>query len=250
MEKEIGRLREILRNSNYTVALCGSGMTEESGFIGIKKPERAYEIERVYGASPEEIFTSSYYNTRPMQFFKFYHEEILDKIPEPGPSSHIMAAMERAGHLHCIITSNIFDQEKRGGCENVIDLHGTIFMNRCPHCGEYYSVEDIQNSKGVPYCMICHSVIRPLVSLFGEMVDSQNMTKTTEEITKADTLLLLGTTLASEVFCQYIQYFAGRNMVIIHKQEHYLDKDANLVILDHPMNVLPQLGYGEEKTEE
>ncbi len=167
MEKEIGRLREILRNSNYTVALCGSGMTEESGFIGIKKPERAYEIERVYGASPEEIFTSSYYNTRPMQFFKFYHEEILDKIPEPGPSSHIMAAMERAGHLHCIITSNIFDQEKRGGCENVIDLHGTIFMNRCPHCGEYYSVEDIQNSKGVPYCMICHSVIRPLVSLFG-----------------------------------------------------------------------------------
>ena len=84
MEKEIGRLREILRNSNYTVALCGSGMTEESGFIGIKKPERAYEIERVYGASPEEIFTSSYYNTRPMQFFKFYHEEILDKIPEPA----------------------------------------------------------------------------------------------------------------------------------------------------------------------
>ena len=63
---------------------------------------------------PEEIFTSSYYNTRPMQFFKFYHEEILDKIPEPGPSSHIMAAMERAGHLHCIITSNIFDQEKEG----------------------------------------------------------------------------------------------------------------------------------------
>ena len=49
---------------------------------------------------------------------------------------------------------------------------------------------------------------------------------------------------------QYIQYFAGRNMVIIHKQEHYLDKDTNLVILDHPMNVLPQLGYGEEKTEE
>ena len=94
------------------------------------------------------------------------------------------------------------------------------------------------------------SLRRPMISLIGEMVDSQNMTKTTEEITKADTLLLLGTTLASEVFCQYIQYFAGRSMVIIHKQEHYLDKDANLVILDHPMNVLPQLGYGEEKTEE
>ena len=243
MEKEIGRLREILRNSNYTVALCGSGMTEESGFIGIKKPERAYEIERVYGASPEEIFTSSYYNTRPMQFFKFYHEEILDKIPEPGPSSHIMAAMERAGHLHCIITSNIFDQEKRGGCENVIDLHGTIFMNRCPHCGEYYSVEDIQNSKGVPYCMICHSVIRPLVALFGEMVDSRIMTRTTEEIEKAEVLLLLGTTMQSEVFSNYVRYYNGHNLIIIHKEEHYMDHKADLVIVEEPGNVLCQLGY-------
>ena len=231
MEKEIGRLREILRNSNYTVALCGSGMTEESGFIGIKKPERAYEIERVYGASPEEIFTSSYYNTRPMQFFKFY------------PSSHIMAAMERAGHLHCIITSNIFDQEKRGGCENVIDLHGTIFMNRCPHCGEYYSVEDIQNSKGVPYCMICHSVIRPLVSLFGEMVDSRIMTRTTEEIEKAEVLLLLGTTMQSEVFSNYVRYYNGHNLIIIHKEEHYMDHKADLVIVEEPGNVLCQLGY-------
>ena len=225
MEKEIGRLREILRNSNYTVALCGSGMTEESGFIGIKKPERAYEIERVYGASPEEIFTSSYYNTRPMQFFKFYHEEIL------------------AGHLHCIITSNIFDQEKRGGCENVIDLHGTIFMNRCPHCGEYYSVEDIQNSKGVPYCMICHSVIRPLVSLFGEMVDSRIMTRTTEEIEKAEVLLLLGTTMQSEVFSNYVRYYNGHNLIIIHKEEHYMDHKADLVIVEEPGNVLCQLGY-------
>ena len=59
------------------------------------------------------------------------------------------------------------------------------------------------------------------------------MTKTTQEITKGG-YCCCGDYPASEVFCQYIQYFAGRNMVIIHKQEHYLDKDANLVILDHP----------------
>ncbi len=154
-----------------------------------------------------------------------------------------MAAMERAGHLHCIITSNIFDQEKRGGCENVIDLHGTIFMNRCPHCGEYYSVEDIQNSKGVPYCMICHSVIRPLVSLFGEMVDSRIMTRTTEEIEKAEVLLLLGTTMQSEVFSNYVRYYNGHNLIIIHKEEHYMDHKADLVIVEEPGNVLCQLGY-------
>lgn len=161
-----------------------------------------------------------------------------------------LAAMERAGKLQCIIDSNIYDKARRGGCRHVINLHGSIYQNQCPRCKKKYPIGYMAGAKRVPICRDCNVPIRPMISLIGEMVDSQNMTKTTEEITKADTLLLLGTTLASEVFCQYIQYFAGRSMVIIHKQEHYLDKDANLVILDHPMNVLPQLGYGEEKTEE
>jgi len=243
MEKEISRLKEILAKSNYTVALCGSGMTEESGFVGIKKPERAYEIEQVYGASPEEIFTGAYYNTRPIQFFRFYKKEMLDRIPEPGPSSYVLAAMERAGHLQCIITSNIFEQEQRAGCENVINLHGSVFSNRCPHCGQYYSVEEMKAGKGTPHCRSCNSVVRPLVSLFGEMIDSRVMTRTTEEIEKAEVLLLLGTTMQSEVFSNYVRYFNGKELVIIHKDAHYSDKGADLVIVEEPGKVLGQLGY-------
>ena len=72
MEKEIGRLREILRNSNYTVALCGSGMTEESGFIGIKKPERAYEIERVYGTGPFQPYNGGDGEGRPSALHYYF----------------------------------------------------------------------------------------------------------------------------------------------------------------------------------
>lgn len=243
MEREINRLRDLLNQSNYTVALCGSGMTAESGFIGIKKPERAYEIEAVYGASPEEIFSSSYYNTRPAKFFRFYHNEILAQIPDPGPSSYALAAMERAGRLQCIITSNIFEQEQRGGCENVIDLHGSVYKNRCPHCGEYYSVDDMKQGGEIPHCRVCSSVIRPLVSLFGEMVDSRIMTRTTEEIEKADVLLLLGTTMQSEVFSNYVRYFNGKALVIIHSEPHYSDRKADLVIIDEPGSILHRLGY-------
>ena len=81
------------------------------------------------------------------------------------------------------------------------------------------------------------------------MVDSQNMTRTTQEISQADVLLLLGTTLGSEVFKQYVKYFSGRYVVVIHKQEHYTDKEADLLIMDYPMNVLPQLHYGNETGE-
>lgn len=64
-EKKMERLKEILQDSSYTVAICGSGMMEEGGYIGVKFQERAYDIEKKYGVSPEELFTGSYFNTRP-----------------------------------------------------------------------------------------------------------------------------------------------------------------------------------------
>lgn len=243
MEETIQALRRILDNSRYTVALCGSGMTAENGFIGLKKPERAYEIEQKYGASPEEIYTNAYFNSRPEKFFAFYKEEILNRIMEPGESSLAMAAMERAGKLQAIVTSNIFEQAKRGGCENVIHLHGTVFENTCPHCRAEYDVKYMKNAPKIPYCSECNSIIRPGVSLFGEMVDSRVMTSTTEEIAKADVLLLLGSTLVSEVFSSYLRYFEGSCLVNIHDQGHYMDSKADVTILDLPKNVLPKLGY-------
>ena len=244
--EKISHLRRILDDSTYTVALCGSGMMEEGGFIGIKKQDKAYDIENRYGYGVEEMYSSAFYNTRPEQFFEFYKNEMLHNAPRDTPTGPALAAMERDGKLQCVIDSNIYDSPRRGGCRQVVNLHGSIYQNQCPRCKKKYPLSYIMNARRVPICETCNIPVRPMISLEGEMVDSQNMTKTTEEITKADVLLLLGTTMASEVFRQYIKYFTGSHIVIIHKQEHYLDKEASLVILDYPMNVLPKLGYGEK----
>lgn len=243
MNEKIRLLKQLLDQSKYTVALCGSGLMEEGGYIGVKKPDKAYDIERQYGYSAEEIFSSAFYNTRPEQFFDFYKNEMLLKAPVDTTTGPAMAAMERAGKLQCIICSNIYDKAKKAGCSNVIDLHGSIYRNQCPRCKREYPLEYILNSKKVPLCETCKIPVRPMVSLFGEMVDSQKMTKSTQEVAKADVLLLLGTTLSSEVYQHYINYFEGRWLIIIHKEEHFKDKEADLVILDYPMNVLPELGY-------
>lgn len=243
VEGNVDLLKKVLNESRYTVALCGSGMLEETGFASVKSPERAYEIERKYGMSPEYLFTSVYYNTRTNQFFEFYKNEMLDLTLEPTPTSYALAAMERAGRLQCIVTANIYDLGQRGGCTNVINLHGSIYKNKCPNCGREYSVEYVKNARRVPLCENCNTVIRPSVYLFGETVDSQLMTKTTEEVEKADVLLLLGTSIDSDVFGHYVKYFNGNAIVIIHTNWNHLDERADLVFYDMPMNVLPKLGY-------
>ena len=53
MKEKIAVLKRMLDESNYTAALCGSGMLTDGGVRGIKNPDRAYAIERAYGASPE-----------------------------------------------------------------------------------------------------------------------------------------------------------------------------------------------------
>lgn len=242
MEDKITRLRGILADSKYTVALCGSGMMEEGGFVGIKKQDKAYDIELKYGYGAEEFYTSAFYNTRPELFFKFYKNEMLHNAPLLTASGPSLAALERAGLLDYVITSNIYDIPRRGGCSHVVNLHGSIYDNQCPRCKKQYTLEYMMSTRHtVPLCEKCNIPIRPMISLFGEMVDSQRMTKTTLEVSKADTLLLLGTALDSEVFHQYIKYFSGRCLVVIHREKHYLDENATLAILDDPMNVLPQL---------
>ena len=44
MDDRIAILRRILDESSYTVALCGSGMMEEGGFVGVKYADKAYDI--------------------------------------------------------------------------------------------------------------------------------------------------------------------------------------------------------------
>lgn len=245
MEKQesLQLLKKLLNNSNYIVAVSGPGVAEEGGYKEIRNPDRAYDIEIRYGASPDEICTSAYYNTRPARFFEFYKNELLGHIPQPGPTGYALAALEREGKLRCIATQNIFEQEQRAGCKNVINLHGSIYRNQCSHCGRKYTVQDIVNAKGIPVCSVCDAVIRPQVTLFGEMVDSQVMTRTTEEIARADLLLVLGATLRSEVFSNYIRYFNGEHLVVIHKEKQFFDEKASLVILDSPGSALQKLGY-------
>ena len=182
MNEQIAQLRKILDDSTYTVALCGSGMMEEGGFIGIKKQDKAYDIENRYGYGVEEMYTSAFYNTRPEQFFEFYKKEMLHNAPRDTASGPALAAMERAGKLQCIIDSNIYDKARRGGCRHVINLHGSIYQNQCPRCKKKYSIGYMAGAKRVPICRDCNVPIRPMISLIGEMVDSQNMTKTTQEI--------------------------------------------------------------------
>ena len=104
-------------------------------------------------------------------------------------------------------------------------------------------MEYIKHMKGIPACEKCGIPIRPGLFFFGEMTDPHLISQASQSIHDAQVLLLLGITLNSEVFAHYIKYFHGKWLIMIHKERHFLDDNADMVFIDQPKNILSQLGY-------
>lgn len=237
-----GNLLQILQESKYTTVLSGFGMLLESGYPSLRDGEKSYDIEQKYGYSMEEMFSSAFYSTRKVQFFDFYRNELLSQLDKPpGKGFVLMAELEKRGLFQSIITRRIFGLPKRAGCKNVIELHGSVYDNFCPHCGRKYPMEYIRDSVRVPLCENCKTPVRPKVCLFGEMVDNGVITRAAEEIQKAEVLMVLGTTLSSHLCTQLIDYYDGGKLILVNEEPHHADRFADIVIHERADEMLERI---------
>ena len=241
MEERLILLKKMLLESDYLVILKGIGVSMECGCTSYRRSKYAYEIEEKYGRSPEEIFSAGFYNTRVREFFEFYKNDLISSLGEINDGLKTLKKLEDMGVLKMIITRDIFSLAHRAGCKNVIELHGSVYHNECPQCRRKYPLEYIRDSNGVPRCENCGTTIRPQIVLAGEMVNNALSTKAADEVSKADTLLLLGCDMSSVLAESFLRYFTGKRVILIHNREHYADSKADLVIHGKSMDILAQL---------
>lgn len=235
-------LVQILKNSRCTTVLSGVGMLLESGYPAMRDSDVSYEIEQKYGYSLEEILSSSFYSTRKEQFFEFYRNEILKAAEKPpGKGFFELAELEKRGLVHAIITRRVFGLPGRAGCKNVIELHGNIQKNYCPHCRREYSLEYVKNSVKVPLCESCGTPLRPDVRMFGEMVDNVVITRAAEAVRNAEVLMVLGTNLNTQLCTHLTSYYEGDKLIVIKEKPHFSDKYADIIIHDRVDDTLERI---------
>lgn len=242
LEEKIENVKAIIKDSHYLVCLKGRGLSAFCGCVNYMNPLDAYEVEARYGYSPEEILSAGFYNTRCSQFYEFYRKEMIANLGHVPEGLKTLARLEEQGILKYIITRDIYGLATRAGCKNVLEIHGNVYQNRCPHCQKKYSIEDIRKVQGVPKCQVCGSVIRPGICLSGEMVDNVLVTKATEEVDKADVLLILGCQMNAYLPTTFLRYFNGSKVILINPEEHYMDYQADITLYGNPMDILAKLG--------
>lgn len=85
---------------------------------------------------------------------------------------------------------------------------------------------------GVPRCqrIRCDGIIKPDVVLYEEPLDEEIVSKAVDCISKADLLIIAGTSLTVYPASGLINYFRGDNLVLINKDKTPFDDRADLVI--------------------
>lgn len=134
------------------------------------------------------------------------------------------------GKLKAIVTQNIDGLHQSAGSKNVFELHGSVLRNYCISCHEFYDEKFILESDGIPICSKCGGTVKPDVVLYEEGLDDDVITGAVRAISQADTLIIGGTSLVVYPAAGLIDYFNGKNLVLINKSSTSADNKADLVI--------------------
>ena len=234
----IDKFVQLVQESDNIVFFGGAGVSTESGIPDFRSPDGLYNQKYKY--PPETIISHSFYQRYPEEFYRFYKDKMLYPDAKPGITHLALARLEKEGKLKAVITQNIDGLHQKAGSSNVIELHGSVLRNYCERCHKFYGIDKIINSEGVPMCD-CGGRIKPDVVLYEEGLDSQTINGAVRAISKADMLIIGGTSLVVYPAAGMIDYFKGKYLAVLNRDATSRDKQADLCITDPIGEVLGRI---------
>ena len=238
MDDQIRKLKELVDSSGNIVFFGGAGVSTESGIPDFRSVDGLYHQQ--YRYPPETILSHSFYTAHKTEFYDFYRAKMLAPDAQPNAAHRKLAQWEAQGKLKAVITQNIDGLHQKAGSREVLELHGSVLRNCCERCGKFYGLDAILHSTGVPKCT-CGGDIKPDVVLYEEGLDEHVMQKALDYISRADMLIIGGTSLVVYPAAGLVRYYRGNKLVVINKGVIEADLGADLVINGPIGQVLSQV---------
>lgn len=224
----IDKLTDVIRKAKRIVFFGGAGVSTESGIPDFRSAGGVFKKRR-YAYSPEYMVSHEFFYQNPEDFYDFYFHEMVFPQAEPNAAHEALAKLEAMGKLSAVITQNIDGLHQKAGSQKVLELHGSVHRNYCQRCHTFFALDEMLKHKGVPRCA-CKGIIKPDVVLYGESLDTNVLEEALDEITKADVLIIGGTSLNVYPAAGLIRYFRGSHLILINKSSTPMDSAADIVI--------------------
>jgi NAD-dependent deacetylase len=223
------RLVKVIKESKYTVAFTGAGVSTFSGIKDFRGKDGLYKSE-----NSNKIFDIAWFYKDPSIYYTA-SKDFIYNLGDIKPSivHNELARLEEKGLLNAVITQNIDILHQKAGSKKVYELHGSLNPHECPKCKEKITFEEaakIVNAGKLPLCTKCKTVLKPNIVFFGEMLPAKAFEGAVHEAEKAELLIVLGSTLVVQPAASIPLYTIknGGKVVIINNMETSLDRNAYL----------------------
>ncbi len=238
-------LQKMIDRYDNIVFFGGAGVSTESGIPDFRSTDGLYHQE--YDYPPETILSHTFFLKNPEEFYRFYRAKMLCLDAQPNAAHKKLSELEEAGKLKAVVTQNIDGLHQKAGSRKVLELHGSVHRNFCTKCHAFYDAQYMLHTTGVARCSRCGGMIKPDVVLYEECLDDAVISESISAISRAQMLIVGGTSLVVYPAAGLLQYFRGEKLVVINKGATSADRNADLVIQEPIGEVLSKIRTGEAK---
>lgn len=176
-------------------------------------------------------------------YFDFHFKHLVYADAEPNDGHKFIANLEKTGKHISVVTQNIDELHQKAGSTEVYELHGTVFDNYCLTCGQHYPLNELMfDSAGIPRCPKDNGIVRPNIVMYEEQLDEKTIAGAISVISQAELLIVLGTSLLVYPAASFVQYFSGKQLVVINRTPLQLSNKQNILVFEDSIdNVFGQL---------
>ena len=247
MQGDIEKVRRWVDEAKRVVVLTGAGISTDSGIPDFRGPQGVWTKNPL----AEKLSNIHYYMADP-EVRKAAWISRMDHTAwkaKPNPGHLALAALEKRGKLHALITQNIDELHQMAGNSpaKVIEVHGTMRKVVCMSCGVtapmQKALDRVRAGEADPPCRDCGGILKSATISFGQALVPEVIDAAMRASQQADLFLSIGTSLQVYPVAGVVPLAreAGAKVVILNGEPTPFDDIADAMFREPISEILPRL---------
>ncbi len=247
MHADAATVRHWVDEAERIVVLTGAGISTDSGIPDFRGPQGVWTKNPM----AEKLSNIHYYMADP-EVRKASWKARMDHTAwhaRPNPGHLALAALEKRGKLHALITQNIDELHQMAGnsAGKVIEVHGTMRKVVCMSCGMtapmQKALDRVRAGEADPPCRDCGGILKSATISFGQALVPEVIDGAMRASDEADLFFAIGSSLQVYPIAGAVEVArsAGAKIVIVNAEPTPFDDIAGAVFRDPISSILPRL---------
>lgn len=192
-------MANLINEGKRIVFLTGAGVSTPSGIPDYRSVSGLYTKS---GLKEPEYLLSRRALLNDTEDFHRFIKQLCQEDARPNVIHEKMAQLGKSKNV-MVITQNIDGLHGKAGSKNVVEFHGTLAECYCEKCRQSVDLEEFLQHFEHKHC---NGIIRPDVVLYDEQIDHDNINRSLQALSFADTVVIVGTSFRVYPFASLIQY--------------------------------------------